>query len=63
MKVKADVMKRIWYFETDGSSDHYPKYISSSMTSDEHSMLRNADSESFEKIDCSDYRVRDSLLC
>lgn len=26
MKVKADRMKRIWYFETDGSSDHYPVY-------------------------------------
>lgn len=25
MKVKADRMKRIWYFETDGSSGNYPK--------------------------------------
>lgn len=56
MKVKADRMKRIWYFETDGSSDHYPKYISGSMASDEHSRLCNADSKSFEKIVCSDYK-------
>ena len=62
MKIKADGMKRIWYYRTDGSSDHYPKYISGSMTSDEYSRLCNADSDSFEKVDYSDYRVRDSLF-
>ena len=47
--------KRIWYFGTDGGRGHYPKCIKGFMTSDEYSKLRNADSESFEKIVCVDY--------
>lgn len=65
MKVKADGTRRIWYFGTDGSSGHYPKCIKGKMTSDEYSKLRNADSESFEKIVCVDYGgyIPDAPMC
>ena len=69
VRVKVDKVngtKRIWYLGTDGRRGHYPKCINGFMTSDECSKLRNADSESFEKIVCSDYKVfcvRDSLFC
>lgn len=65
MRIKTDGTKRIWYFGTDGGSGHYPKCIEGSMTSVEYSRLCNADSESFEKIVCSDCGgyIPDAFVC
>ena len=62
---KADGTRRVWYFGTDGGSGHYPKCIEGSMTSEEYSMLCNADSESFEKTVCTDYSgyIPDAPMC
>lgn len=61
-----DNIVRVKVDRTERCSGNYLKCISSSMASDEYSRLCNADSWSFEKIVCSDYKVfcvRDSLFC
>ena len=65
MRIKTDGTKRIWYFGTDGGCGHCPKCIKGNMTSEEYSMLCNADSESFEKTVCTDYGgyIPDAPMC
>ena len=60
-----DNIVRVKVDRTERCSGNYHKCINGSMTSEEYSRLCNADSWSFEKIVCSDYKVfcvRDSFL-